>query len=406
MTTEAAETPLPKKSNLRKFILAATLATGTFYVGSAFVSYHNKSYREIFLGRVPLGRTIVDYGETNGWDDLTVEDVATSSTEAVVAAYSFISRLLGGNPKQSEVVGSAKAATEKKVEEAKAAVTTSKQVQTKVEENTQAAKTQVQKVTAPTKKAAAQEVEKVEKVDGRLKKEAVKKIDQTVQYEVEELVGRAEAAIAGRPYVASPKVSDNKKTTTTEGAVSTTGSSLISKDIYDRPLPLGFEPPPGYTRPSSLKSKTEGQSNLSEPSSGPVSLPLIAPAVADVSEPIITRLASTIDNLASYMKTDPKAAEKAGDVLESAKGDLAALVERIDATKEQERGALLSKLDEQTREYTLKLLELEMESQDRLDEQEEGFRKAFELEKARIIQAYREKLDHELKTQTELINER
>ena len=382
------------------------MATGTFYVGSAFISYHHKTYREFFLGRVPLGRTVVDYGEANGWDDLTVEDVATSSTEAVVAAYSFISGLLSRNPKPPEVVGTAKAATEKKVEEAKsAAVKPIKQAQTNVEQTTQAAKTQVQKVTAPTKKAVKQEVEKI---DERVKKgeAVVKKVGQTVLYEVEELVGRAEAAIAGRPYGASgitPEVRDTKKTTSAADTLSLAGSS---KDIYDRPLPLGFEPPPGYTRPSSLKPKTEGKVNSSEPSSGPVSLPLIAPAVADVSEPIITRLASTIDNLASYMKTDPKAAEKASDILESAKRDLAALVERIDVTKEQERSALITKIDEQTREYTLKLLELEMESQDRLEEQEEGFRKAFELEKARIIQAYREKLDHELKTQTELINER
>jgi mitofilin len=125
-----------------------------------------------------------------------------------------------------------------------------------------------------------------------------------------------------------------------------------------------------------------------------------------VSEPIITHLASTIDNLASYLKSDPNAAEKAGDILESAKGDLAALVDRIDFVKEKERNTLAAKLDEQTREYTLKLLEMEMEAQDKLDEQEEGFRKAFEQEKARIIHAYREKLDHELKTQTEIINER
>jgi mitofilin len=137
-----------------------------------------------------------------------------------------------------------------------------------------------------------------------------------------------------------------------------------------------------------------------------VPLPLISPAVANVSEPIITHLASTIDNLASYLKSDAKAAEKAGDILESAKGDLAALVDRIDVVKEQERNTLAAKLDEQTREYTLKLLELEMEAQDKLDEQEEGFRKAFEQEKGRIMQAYREKLDHELKSQTELINNR
>ena len=77
-----------------------------------------------------------------------------------------------------------------------------------------------------------------------------------------------------------------------------------------------------------------------------------------------SRTAGTIDTLASYLKADPNAAEKAGDVLESAKGDLAALVDRIEAVKEEERTALAATLNEQTR-----------------------------------------KLDHELKIQTELIDE-
>jgi MICOS complex subunit MIC60 len=63
-------------------------------------------------------------------------------------------------------------------------------------------------------------------------------------------------------------------------------------------------------------------------------------------------------------------------------------------------------LDEQAKEYTIKMLELEMEAQDKLDSQEEGFRKFFDEERMRVVQAYRERLDHELRTQTELINER
>ena len=63
-------------------------------------------------------------------------------------------------------------------------------------------------------------------------------------------------------------------------------------------------------------------------------------------------------------------------------------------------------MDEQTREYTLKLLELEMEAQDKLDSQEDGFRKFFEQEKQKFVQAYRERLNQELHTQSEIINER
>jgi mitofilin len=93
-------------------------------------------------------------------------------------------------------------------------------------------------------------------------------------------------------------------------------------------------------------------------------------------------------------------------VLETAKADLTALADRIEKVKEEERVQLEQKLDEQTSDYQLKLIELEMEAQDKLDSQEQGFRTFFDEEKVKFVQANREKLDHELRTQTELINER
>uniref|UniRef100_D8PWN0 MICOS complex subunit MIC60 n=2 Tax=Schizophyllum commune (strain H4-8 / FGSC 9210) TaxID=578458 RepID=D8PWN0_SCHCM len=52
------------------------------------------------------------------------------------------------------------------------------------------------------------------------------------------------------------------------------------------------------------------------------------------------------------------------------------------------------------------MLELEMQSQDKLDMQEDEFRKFYDEEKLRLAQMCREKLENELKVQTELINER
>jgi mitofilin len=174
------------------------------------------------------------------------------------------------------------------------------------------------------------------------------------------------------------------------------------KNLYTAPLPLGFEPPPGFFRPTPPKKEAP----KAEPSPAP--LPLIAPSVSSLSasEPIIAHLAGTIDNLASYLASNPTAASKAADVLETAKVDLTALADRIEKVKDEERVQLEQKLDEQTREYTLKLMELEMEAQDKLDSQEEGFRKYFDEERIKFVQSYREKLDRELRTQTELINER
>jgi mitofilin len=217
--------------------------------------------------------------------------------------------------------------------------------------------------------------------------------------EYPDLVARAEAAIAGKPY--PPVQEDAAETASTEEVP----VSESKNKIYYAPLPLGFEPPPGYSLPPP-PPKSEPEAKPEQPESKPVVLPLVSPALASASEPIITHLAGTIDNLAIYLKSDPKAAEQASDFLELAKSDLTALVERIEAVKEQERSSLEAKMDEQSREYTLKLLELEMEGQDKLEGQEHEFRIFYEQERARFIQAYRERLDQELRVQTELINER
>ena len=233
---------------------------------------------------------------------------------------------------------------------------------------------------------------------------------------VEDLVQKAEAALAGKPIESvlgitttpsqpdvlseSVAVQDSAK----EVEVAAGAAPPKGKNIYDLPLPIGFEPPPGYSRPAPPKPPPEP---VKEEASLPP-LPLVAPAVLEfsASEPVISQLASVIDNLASFLNTNPAAAEKARDILDAAKGDLTQLATRIDAVKEEERVKLEASLDEQTRNYTIKLLELEMEAQDKLDSQEDDFRKYFEEEKAKFVAAYREKLNRELQTQSEIINER
>jgi mitofilin len=124
------------------------------------------------------------------------------------------------------------------------------------------------------------------------------------------------------------------------------------------------------------------------------------------SEPVLTHLAGTIDSLASFLNANPAATNKARDVLGVAKNDLSALAQSFERLREDEKIKLEQSLDEQTREYTLKLLELELQAQDKLENQESDFRALFEEEKARFANAYREKLGQELRTQSDIINER
>lgn len=387
LATETA--PAPKqKSVVRRVFLATTALTGTFYVGSTFVAFNNQTYYDIFSEHVPLGQPMLEYAETHGWDNLTVDDVIEFSTETFVTTYSFISSMVKKVTGEAEEV---KSEVEKRAQGAKAAATKAiqgapkpagKAVPPPAPVRTEGSKP----ITQPSVRAEA----------------SISPIK--VSPDLEELVARAEAAIAGKPYP------DDAKAQTIATSQEFPDSSISDSQIYTAPLPLGFEPPPGFSRPqppkkAELKS-AEGTEKTEEIK--PVTLPLVAPAVSSLteSEPIISHLASTIDNLASYLATNPAAASKATDALETAKKDLTSLADRFEKVREDERVALEAKLDEQTREYSIKLLELEMEAQDKLEGQQEDFKKVFGEERAKIIQAYREKLENELKTQTELINER
>ncbi|KAF9000659.1 mitochondrial inner membrane protein Mitofilin [Cyathus striatus] len=295
---------------------------------------------------------MLEYAEAHGWDKVTTEDV----TNAVVTARRFITDTINRSP---GAVEGAKHALEKKIEAANATAS-------KILHNTNE---EVKPVVDNVKSEIIEEAKKAQAV--------VNQQAEHVSEELTNLVHKAEEALTGKPFPTDETATAQPDVIPPEPESVPSSDVAVSKDIYTAPLPLGFEPPPGFSRPAPKKEVVPVETTSPVPVAAP--LPLVAPAVSSVG---------------------------ATDILETAKGDLTALAERIEKAKEDERVALEAKLDEQTREYTLKLIELEMEAQDKLDSQGEGFKKFFESERGKIIQAYREKLDHELRTQTELINER
>jgi len=381
LATEASPAAKKPKSIIRRIFWTTTTSIATFYVGSTFASFYSQTYHDFFSDHIPLGQSMLEYGENRGWDSLTISDVVEGGTSLVTTTYHFISDTINGTSRPSEPTKSVKASTESKSDAPKPVTfKVIKQTITKAEPGD---KPSIREDTKPVPHKA---------------ETTVKDVMNKVQEEYSDLVQRAEAAISGKPYTPVQEVTPTNSTAETLESAPEVPISESQKNVYNVPLPLGFEPPPGFSRPSlkPIAPKPKAETKL----------PLVAPDLVSVSEPIITHLAGTIDDLATYLKSDPKAAEQATGVLETAKSDLAALVERIEVVKEQERSALEAKMDEQSREYTLKLMELEMEGQDKLDHQEQEFRTFFDQERARFIQAYRDKLDHELTVQTELINER
>ncbi|EMD33891.1 hypothetical protein CERSUDRAFT_117420 [Gelatoporia subvermispora B] len=417
--TEAPTAPVPKKKKhfIRRFVIYSTAATATFYIGSAFVAFKNPAYYDVFVERVPLGASVIQYAEDHDWDALTLSQVVGHGKNAVDYVRGLVTGEKGDGSstptaleKTKEVAGRTRDAASQKVQGTKDSAS----------HFAQDAKDRVKALAGSLVTSVEKDQSKV--ADKGAKAAAIAR-HQAEQFSegVEDLVRRAQAALAGKPTdslpeatttPAQPSVSpDSAPPRDNEAQETSIKDVKSSKAIYDAPLPVGFEPPPGYVRPSPPKptvAPKPAEREVAAPAPAPEPLPLVAPAVQEfsASEPVIAHLASVIDNLASFLNTNPAAAEKAKDILDTAEGDLKGLASRIGQVKEEERQKLEAKLDEQTREYTLKLLELEMEAQDKLDSQEDDFRKFFEEEKSKFVQAYREKLNRELQTQSEIINER
>ncbi|KAI0046560.1 hypothetical protein FA95DRAFT_1542347 [Auriscalpium vulgare] len=398
-TAEAAPaSPKKKKHVLRRVVLYTAAATTTFYVGSAFVAFHNPQYHKFFVENIPGAPSVVDYGETHEWDTLTVTDVVLNAYDGATGAYTYVRKQLGYASDEA----SAKAKDTKAVVKSAQAATT---------ETADEAKARAKKVASTLKTEVKSSADKVHEKGIKAAAVARHQADQFSEG-VEDLIRKAEDALRGHhalesqpeatttPAQPSPSVPDvlGPKANDEEPSVSLDLGK--AKNVYDAPLPLGFEPPPGFSRPKPPPPP---------PKPEPVEpLPLVAPAVAELSssEPVIAHLASTIDDLASFLNAYPSAAPKARDVLDTAKGDLTALAQNFDRVRDEEQRKLEVQLDEQTREYTLKLLELEIEGQDKLASQEGDFRAFYETERARFARAYQDKLDAELKAQSEIINER
>ena len=377
-----------------------TVTTG-FYVGSTFVAFNNKRYYDIFSESVPLGQTFLEYGERHHWDTLTAKEAFESGKDAAINLQRFISSKLNGTSAASEA--------EKKDRTSTPRADAHQQSMDRLKSVRSALKTNIERTEGELaqrgKKAAAIARHQASELsDG-----------------VEDLIRKAEAALSGKPIdpildiaTASPQhepsppdvVPTSRSDSEEPTLPALPKSNTDDKSVYSSPLPVGFEPPPGYSLPKPPQKQTPAIPV--EADAEPPTFPVVASAVSQfcASEPVIVQLASTIDDLASYLDSNPAVAAKAKNVLESAKTDLTELANRIEKVKEEEQARLERKSDEREREYMIKLLELEMEAQDKLDSQEEGFQKYFDEERVKFVQAYREKLDNELRTQTELINER
>ncbi|KAH8117914.1 mitochondrial inner membrane protein Mitofilin [Phellopilus nigrolimitatus] len=418
----ASSSPAPPKKRgfFKSVALYSTGLVVLFYATSPVVAANNERYNAFFMESVPFGEAILNFVEEQGLDDKLRLDFIKSGQEKMQKIFEGVSKSAANAPpaaerteraKESvvEKVAAAKASAAGKVEKAKEAV---KETKERARDTVEVLKTKSQRKASEASEKAAGLATAAEQKAKAVTRPA------HLSEDVEDLVRRAESALSGKlvdnlpeatttpeqPAGSPPDLAPPKENDAAELSVRDVASS--DKNVYTADLPIGFEPPPGFSRRKTSSSTPAPSESKPEEKKGV--FPLVAPAIADIgaSEPVIAELASTIDNLAAFLKENPAAASSATGILDIAKNDLRELASRIDQARTEERSKLETQLDEQSREYMLKLLELEMAGQDKLDDQELEFKAFFEDERRKATQAYREKLEHELRTQSEIINER
>ncbi|KAF8577786.1 hypothetical protein K439DRAFT_1664078 [Ramaria rubella] len=382
-STVASSIPQKKKGRriFRRLLLYSSVLTLGVYSIGTLVALRNERFHDFFVESVPFGEHIIEYADQNGWEGHPVEPQAV--LEAGRAAVEKLERAANSSVSASQkwinnIKDKAQQPSQNAKEGAERLKATSDSLKTKVQEG-------------PGKALDAVET---------LKEKSL-----VLSGDILELTRKAEDALRdnGLPSIEQPPPTQSSVAVAiTEGT-----------PTYTNRLPIGFEAPPGFSLPSPPKPAAVSDIPIHPPPealAAPPPLPLVAPAVSEFtsSEPVLAQLASTIDSLASFLADNPSAVvnSNAKEVLDVAQTDLVQLGERLQHIKDEERNKLKSQLDEQANEYTLKLLHLEMEAQDKLDAQGEDWRKFADHERQLVIQSYRERLDAELQAQSEIINER
>ncbi|KAK4053450.1 MICOS complex subunit mic60 [Microbotryomycetes sp. JL201] len=401
----------PRRSLTRRMLSPLLTAIVIFYGVSVPLGYASLRYRDFLVEAVPLGEHIGDLLDKfelsmgakrqEEHQNLTGAAAAGRARETELTRYAESrARAEGWQVKKPEKVDPAK-------------------VQDEARRKQEIAVSNIHQVAADAKARAANEARKVEdKVEHGVAK-AEQKTEQVIHKAADKV---KEAAKTVKEHVPSPKevlkvekVVDEPKSTLPVyaqrprdvSAEPVPPKKAPPKEPYQGPpLPLGFEPAPGYEVP---RAPAPAKGEIKPPTPPPAPLPLVAPAVQEVStsEPLLGQLASTIDSLAKFVENNSDTvSSSAASVLSSAQHDIKSLAARLDAIKKAETEKLEQSLKKQANDYSGMLVKQEKELVERLDTQEEDWKKAFDDERKKLVEAYKTKLEAELATQQEIINQR
>ncbi len=82
----------PKKRGiLRRAFLYTTIFGATFYAGSTITALTNDRYYDFFVESVPLGEHIMDFAESQGWDQSMLYGLPKMAVDVTKTTYQSVS---------------------------------------------------------------------------------------------------------------------------------------------------------------------------------------------------------------------------------------------------------------------------------------------------------------------------
>ncbi|KAG0150081.1 hypothetical protein CROQUDRAFT_130856 [Cronartium quercuum f. sp. fusiforme G11] len=373
----------PKRKGLfRRFVLPTAFFGGVFYGAGIYASFQNEWVHDVFTETVPLAEDLVEYFEEYNLEK--IGDVSKRAVEVTGGVITSAKNTLGFNDSTPQSLHVDQPTTEMKRDNS--------------EESKSKAEANIEKMKAKTE-AAVQRAQEIAAASENQVTKTAQKLDSAASTKANEALQALQANLPSSTTLSA---------STPKSASPSSPESLL---VYPGSIPIGHEPPPGYT---GAVPRPRDPSTTAAPL--PPSLPLLAPSVREFSssEPILGELASTIDNLAGFLRDNPEVAVRgktdSGDdppkVLANAEMELKHLGHRLEKIKTEERAYLERSLESQAKGYSKLLLDAERDLHQRLDKQEDDWKEAFESERQKLVKFYKTKLEKELESQQALIEER
>ncbi|WFD45192.1 MICOS complex subunit mic60 [Malassezia psittaci] len=375
-----------RRGGLGKAVWYSLLSLALFYGGSIPASKYSKEYRDFFTERVYGGSNLLSYFEQHDFvkelESMHLDDKVTHAAHQVRSGISHLSDRMH----ITDHVQHTREEVEKRAEFLQQKVQEQlEELKSKASEEGHVLEKQIQELRANSSEWLEQATE--------LAETKLKQVGQRATHYAHEARDRLPEEVRNAIPLPERAVEDGP-------------------NVYRGEIPVDFMPPEGYIpmhseRKLQAPSPKENKARLRPDPQAP-KLPQLAPSLSKLggSEPIVSQLASTIDELANYVRETPSAGAVAKGVLESAQVDLQQLVTRLDQIKKSDAKKLDEQLAKQAKQFEKEIAQKAEQASSALDKRDKDWTKKLEAIQNEQTAQFKGRLAKELETQSAIINER